>query len=348
MSGGTRQAMYQARGLLERGHEVTIFAPPGAQGKEFEPDLPWGELPSGIAQWKKKLEARWDKKRPCIIHAYHNKGIKIISALGLYWRLKGLPVACLGHRGVVYSPRNPLPYLSPGMRAFTTNSAACASILRKMSLGLKPVEVIYNAIPDERVRPLRSPDEVRRELNIPADVFVVGTVAQNAAVKGVQVLLPAFAAACRPGMLLLTVGPEPEKWAPKLQNPDIAKQVRMVPKTNQVADYLQIMDFFVLPSLSESQPNTLLEAMRSGLPAGGSAVGGVPELIHNPALLVPPNDPTALADLIRRAFEQPDLLRAAAQDNARLSAQFTMPVRLDKLEALYTALLRPFESQAAR
>ena len=348
MSGGTRQALYQARGLLERGHEVTVFSPPGAKAKEFEPDLPWGELPPGLGQWKKSLEARLDKKHPCVVHAYHNKGIKLISALGLYWRLKGLPIACLGHRGVVYPPRNPLPYLSPGMRAFTTNSAACAAILRRMSLGLKPVEVIYNAIPDERVRPARSPIDVRWELGIPEDAFVVGTVAHSAAVKGVQVLLPAFAAAYQSGMLLLTVGAEPEKWAPMLQDLGIAEQARMVPKTNQVADYLQIMDFFVLPSLSESQPNTLLEAMCLGLPAGGSAVGGVPELIHNPALLVPPNDPAALAGLIRRAFEQPELLRIAAQDNAKLSAQFTLQARLDKLEALYAALLRPFESQTVR
>ena len=74
----------------------------------------------------------------------------------------------------------------------------------------------------------------------------------------------------------------------------------------------------------------------------------MPELIHNPALLVPPNDPAALAGLIRRAFEQPELLRIAAQDNAKLSAQFTLQARLDKLEALYAALLRPFESQTVR
>ena len=111
MSGGTRQALYQARGLLERGHDVTIFAPPGALAREHEPDLPWGVLHPGIGQWKKALEERLNPARPCVVHAYHNKGIKIIAALGLYWRLKGLPVACLGHRGVVYPPRNPLPKL---------------------------------------------------------------------------------------------------------------------------------------------------------------------------------------------------------------------------------------------
>ncbi len=346
MSGGTRQAMYQARGLLERGHEVTIFTPPEAMAREYEPDLPWGTLPPGLGQWKKALEGRLDKTRPCIVHAYHNKGIKFIAALGLYWRLKGLPVACVGHRGVVYPPRNPLPYLSPGMRAFTTNSSACAAILRKMCLGLKPVEVIYNAIPDQRVRPVRRPQEIRRELNIPSDAFVIGTIAFDAEVKGVQVLLPAFAAANLPQAVLLTVGPTPDKdkWRAMLRDLGIASQVRMVPKTNQVADYLQIMDFFVLPSLSESQPNTLLEAMRLGLPAGGSAVGGVPELIHNPALLAPPNNPEALAGLLRRAFSEPEILRAAAQDNNKLSAQFTMQSRLDKLEALYAALLRSFDS----
>ena len=156
-------------------------------------------------------------------------------------------------------------------------------------------------------------------------------------------LFPAFAAANLPQAVLLSVGPNPDNWRGRLQDLGIADQVRMVPKTNQVADYLQLMNFFVLPSLSESQPNTLLEAMRLGLPAGGSAVGGVPELIHNPALLVPANDPAALADLIRRTFDQPELLRIAAQDNTKLSSQFTIQARLEKLENLYAALLGPFE-----
>lgn len=232
------------------------------------------------------------------------------------------------------------------MRAFTTNSAACAVILRRMSLGLKPVQVIYNAIPDERIRPDRTPAEVRRELGIAQDAFVIGTVAFDAEVKGVQVLLPAFAAAALPGAVLLTVGPNPDndKWKDMIHNLGIADRVRMAPKTNQVADYLQIMNFFVLPSLSESQPNTLLEAMRLNLPAGGSAVGGVPELIRDPALLVPPNNPDALAALLRRAVTEPELLSAAARDNSELAAQFTMQARLDKLEALYSGLLSGLKS----
>ena len=340
MSGGTRQALYQARGLLERGHNVTIFAPPKATARELAPDLPWGTLPPGIMHWKAALEKHLDKTRPSIIHAYHNRGIKIISALGFYWRLRGLPVACLGHRGVVYPPRNPLPYLSPGMRAFTTNSTACAAILRKMCLGLKPVQVIYNAIPDERVRPGRPAAEVRRELNIPPEAFVLGTIAFDATVKGMQVLFPAFAAANLPQAVLLSVGPNPDNWRGRLQDLGIADQVRMIPQTNQVADYLQVMDFFVLPSLSESQPNTLLEAMRLNLPAGGSAVGGVPELIANPALLVPPNNVPALAELLRRAANEPELLRRAALANSAMAAEFTMAARLDKLEELYAKLLR--------
>lgn len=335
--------MYQARGLLERGREVTIFAPPGSRGHEQEPDLPWVDLPQGIRGWKMALEANMLPERPCIVHAYHNKSLKIISALGLYWRLTGRPVICIGHRGVVYSPRNPLPYLSPGMRAFTTNSSACAAILRKFCLGLKPVEVIYNAIPDGRITPQRNPSEIRQELNIPDDAFVIGTVGFDAPVKGVQVLLPAFARAALPGALLLTVGPTPEKWEKTIRELGIASQVRMVPKTNQVADYLQVMDFFVQPSLSESQPNTLLEAISLGLPAGGSAVGGIPELIRNSALLVPPNNPEALSDLLRRAAGEPELLRAATLENQTLAAQFTMQNRLDRLEALFGNLLAPLK-----
>ena len=61
---------------------------------------------------------------------------------------------------------------------------------------------------------------------------------------------------------------------------------------------LDAAQLFVLPSLTEGLPRALLEAMARGLPAVGTDVGGIPELL-SPDCLVPPNDATALARKMR-------------------------------------------------
>jgi glycosyltransferase involved in cell wall biosynthesis len=68
-------------------------------------------------------------------------------------------------------------------------------------------------------------------------------------------------------------------------------------------------DVFVLPSRFESFPRVLLEAMASGLPIVATRVGGVSELVAEGenGLLVPPDDPPALAEAIRRLAEDPEL-----------------------------------------
>jgi glycosyltransferase involved in cell wall biosynthesis len=68
-------------------------------------------------------------------------------------------------------------------------------------------------------------------------------------------------------------------------------------------------DIFVLPSLTESFPLVLLEAMASGVPVIASRVGGVPEMIEHLSngVLVEPRNPHALADSIELLLDKPAL-----------------------------------------
>src|SRR5258706_11827703 len=72
---------------------------------------------------------------------------------------------------------------------------------------------------------------------------------------------------------------------------------------------------FVMPSLREGLGLSLQEAMFRGCACVGTAVGGIPDLIEHgrTGLLVPPNNPAALAEALRELIAQPALRRQLAE-----------------------------------
>ncbi|MCC8195026.1 MAG: glycosyltransferase family 4 protein [Deltaproteobacteria bacterium] len=340
-SGGGRQAVYLATGLLERGHEVSFFAPAASMLRPLAPGLDWLDLPERRRAWRKAWESAMRRNEPVIVHAFHNRAVKSLAWSGTLWRLMGKPVACVAHRGVVNPPTNILPYIAPGIRVFAANSRACLDtlpLLWRKGAG----KVVYNCVPDAKVTPTRDAAAVRAELRVTPETVVIGAVSNNAPIKGQEFLLRAFARLRDDGQVLCLVGGNEEKWAPLCRELGILERVRLIPRTERVADYLQVLTLFVLPSLSESSPNTLLEAMRMGLPAVCSAVGGVPECISDARYLVPPGDDEALATAVSSALSDRDALAEAARRNKAFSERFTVAKKLDIMEGIYRDLLRPY------
>lgn len=147
--------------------------------------------------------------------------------------------------------------------------------------------------------------------------------------KGLEVLvrsLPLLEARPRPHVRI--VG---EDWggrsvvramASRLGVQDCVTLAGPVSSRELVSEYARA-DVFVLPSLFESFPIVLLEAMAAGLPVVATRVGGVPDVVveGETGLLVPPADPEALAHAMDRLLED-DSLRAtlgrAGRERSRL------------------------------
>ncbi len=64
-------------------------------------------------------------------------------------------------------------------------------------------------------------------------------------------------------------------------------------------------DLVIVPSLFDSYPNAVLEALHVGTPVIGSWVGGIPDMLRHPELLFPPADPNAIADRIFALYRDP-------------------------------------------
>ena len=210
-SGGGRQALYLASGMAERGHDVTFFASPESMLRPLAPTLAWADLPDKRSQWRKTLESAIRPGEPTIVHAFHNKAVKSLAWSGTLWRMAGKPVACVAHRGVIYRPNNFFPYILPGIRIFAVNSEACLKTL-PLFWRKDAGRVIYNCVPDSKITPERSKDEVREELGITPETTLLGCVGNNAPVKGLSVLFTAFSRMKREGRVLCAIGLSPEKW----------------------------------------------------------------------------------------------------------------------------------------
>src|SRR5262249_25106554 len=95
-----------------------------------------------------------------------------------------------------------------------------------------------------------------------------------------------------------------------------------------VAQLMQGLDVFVLPSLAEGISNTILEAMATGLPIVATRVGGNPELVDEgrTALLVPADDPPGMAAAIE-AYADDGAKRAEHGRAGRelAGARFSLP-----------------------
>ncbi len=95
-----------------------------------------------------------------------------------------------------------------------------------------------------------------------------------------------------------------------------------IPSGPPVTALLRQADVFVLPSLSEGLGRALVEAMAVGLPAIGSRVGGVPELL-DAETLVPPADGNSLAEAIERFALDPEALARLSARNHAVAANFS-------------------------
>jgi glycosyltransferase involved in cell wall biosynthesis len=97
-------------------------------------------------------------------------------------------------------------------------------------------------------------------------------------------------------------------------------------------------DLFVLPSRQEGLPRALLEAMARGLPAVGSTVGGIPELLAADAL-VPPGEPVSLARKIEQICRDGARLEAMSRRNLATAREYE-EIRLERRRVIFLEQVR--------
>ncbi len=165
----------------------------------------------------------------------------------------------------------------------------------------------------------RCPAEVRAELGATGRPLVLG-VGRLHPQKGFDVLVRAAAGwtARTPTPLVAIAGSGPLHGALQEQIVALRAPVALLGRRGDVADLLAAADVVVLPSVWEARSLAAQEALAAGRPLVASAVGGLPELLGDAAVLVPPGDPAALGAAVAWLLDDPDAAAAlAARGRAR-------------------------------
>ena len=173
----------------------------------------------------------------------------------------------------------------------------------------------------------------------------IGFVGRLEPVKGLDVLLDAFARLNTPASLVIA-GDGSERARLRTRSGPLEARVRIIPPIpyEDMPAFLKSLDILVLPSVTilpqhrEQFGRVLVEAMAAGVAVIGSSSGAIPEVIGDAGLVVPERDPAALASAIDRLLANPDERQALVErGRQRVRARFAWPVVAQQTNALFHA-----------
>ena len=162
-----------------------------------------------------------------------------------------------------------------------------------------------------------------------------------------QTALRAFAllAARHPAARLVIAGSGPEAGmlAALAGHLGIAGAVRFTGRVDnaEMAALYREADIMLNPSLVDNMPNSVLEALAGGVAVVSTDVGGVPYLVEHgrTALLVPPQNPQAMADAMLKLLAEPETRRRLRQAGLQLAAQYTWAQVRPRLLKVYHSVI---------
>src|SRR3989344_893292 len=170
----------------------------------------------------------------------------------------------------------------------------------------KKLALVHNGIETYKLD-LLSKEESRTKLGLPGDKYIVGTIANFYPAKGLEYLIrTAYYFQDNDDIVFVIIGDgrEREYLESIIHELGLEKKFLLPGQVPDAYKYLPAFDTFVLSSVKEGFPWTLIEAMAAKLPIVATRVGAVPEIIedHKNGILVDPRDPEAIADKIKEVI----------------------------------------------
>jgi len=337
-----------ARGLVAGGAHVTVCGPAetaerfdfAGAGATFCP-VPIAAGPSpGHARAVAALSRALAAAEPDLVHA-HGLRAGVVARLAA----KRRPLVVTWHNAVISrglrgrASRFAERYLA---RAADVTLAASGDLAaRATAVGGADVRLAPVAAP-LLPPPMRSRAAVRAELRVEEERPLVLSVGRLHPQKGYDVLIAAAAKwrdrdPC-PAVVIAGQGPSYLDLSARISA--TRAPVTLLGHRSDVADLLNAADIAVVTSVWEARQLFAQEAMRAGVPLVATAVGGLPDLVGDAALLVPPGDVAAVDRAVRVLLDDPQQRAEYARRGVERAATWPTPDEtLDQVRAVYAELV---------
>ena len=338
--------------LSERGQQIVLVGPSPPDGMARLPagvshvplDLGRAVSPAADLAAVGRLSGILRRLKPDLIHAHSSKA----GAVGRVARLArpAMPVVYTPHgyafAGWFSSAGERLAYreiertLAPLASRVVCVCEAEARLGRSVGFS-KRIRVVYNGI-----APVAPGPADPRMLELARSGPVVCVLTQLRPGKGIETLIDATPALVARGHELQVAiwgeGPELEMLAARARQVGVAESVHFLGRSSDPLAALRGADVFVHPSLAESFPYVILEAMAAGAPIVASDVGGIGEALRDgeSGLLVAPGSVRALAAAVGKLLEDPGRREAmGSAAGQRVQRLFTREAMIDRLIGVY-------------
>ena len=297
-----------------------------------------------------RLSRLFREERPDVVHVcngFRGNMDAIVAA-----RICGIP--CIVHSKGFDKHGFIERWFAPGVGASVCMTKAIEEHCRDQ--GIRPPEynVVYDGLDLDEFRPTRERNDVREEMGIDADTFVVGVVGNIQEWKGQLVLLEALASlrTSVPEATALIVGGVhrsgmgyADRMRRFVEEQELSDHVVMTGARDDVGDLMNGMDVVVHTSVrGEPFGRVIIEAMAVGKPVVATRAGGVPEFVVDGenGLLVEPGDVHQLVEVLGRLHSNPDLRKRLAEGASRSVQNFSIRHHVQEMTKVYERVARRY------
>lgn len=184
-------------------------------------------------------------------------------------------------------------------------------------------------------------EELSEKIGTPllADTILIGTIAELHKNKGLEYAIEAIRKInVEFKYLIIGEGEQRKRLESLIKKFSLEKKVYLVGFLDKANEHLKAFDIFILTSIKEGLPYTVLEAGLAGLPIAASSVGGIPDIIDNGknGILVTKEKPGEITRAIEYLLNNPEERRTFGEKiKEKIETDFSLSVMIVKTKELY-------------